>query len=72
MAEHVKQITEALRILRMKQVIDRTGMSRSTIYEKIAEGIFPRQVCLSARSVGFVESEINDWISHRIAQRKAA
>ena len=46
-------------ILRFPLVRARTGLSRSTIYLKVSEGSFPRPISLSARSVGWVESEID-------------
>lgn len=49
-------------ILRRKQVQARTGLSRSTIYEKVRAGSFPKPIHLSERAVGWVESEIEDWI----------
>lgn len=57
----------ALRILRRKQVESRTGLSRSTIYARIAEGLFPRPIDLGGgRAVGWVESEIDAWLQARI------
>ena len=47
----------------MPKVKERTGLSRSTIYAKIAEGTFPRPVSLGARAVGWLESEIDAWIN---------
>lgn len=56
-----------LRILRRKQVESRTGLSRSTIYARIAEGSFPRPIDLGGgRAVGWVESEIDAWLQARI------
>jgi len=46
-------------ILRLPVVRARTGLSRSTIYLKVSEGSFPRPISLGARSVGWVESEID-------------
>lgn len=54
-------------ILKLRTVSARTGLARSTIYAFIAEGHFPRQISLGPRSVGWLESDINDWISSRIA-----
>ena len=51
------------RIIRLKTVLDRTGLTRSTLYRKIAEGTFPRQISISARSVGWRESSIELWIT---------
>lgn len=58
-------------ILRRKQVEARTGLSRSTIYTRIAEGSFPRPIELGGgRAVGWIESEINAWIQARIEQSR--
>ncbi|MBL4858385.1 MAG: AlpA family phage regulatory protein [Erythrobacter sp.] len=51
------------RIIRLKTVLDRTGLSRSTIYRKIAEGTFPSQVKISIHGAGWHESAINRWIA---------
>ena len=57
-----EQMQQALAILRRKQVEARTGLRRSTIYAKIAAGEFPASIRLGARSVGWVESEISEWL----------
>jgi prophage regulatory protein len=60
-------------ILRLPTVKARTGLSRSTIYLRIAEGSFPAPVSLGGRAVGWIETEVNDWLAKRIeASRKAA
>lgn len=51
------------RIIRLKTVLDRTGLSRSTIYRKIAEGTFPSQVKISVHGAGWHELAINRWIA---------
>jgi prophage regulatory protein len=55
------------RILRLPEVITKTGLSRSSIYTHVSEGIFPKQIRLGPRSVGWSECEINEWIAERIA-----
>lgn len=55
-----------LTILKIKEVKNRTTFSRSTLYLKMKEGTFPKQISLGARSVGWLESDINNWISSRI------
>ena len=55
------------RIIRLPEVMARTGLSRSTIYSFIASGNFPKSIKLGARSIGFIETDINDWISSKIA-----
>jgi prophage regulatory protein len=53
-------------ILRRSQVKARTGMSRSSIYNAVKEGTFPRQVKLGLRAVGWVEASIDSWIQSRV------
>ena len=53
-------------ILRRPQVERRTGLSRSTLYQYIKDGQFPKAISLGPRSVGWLESEISDWIAQRI------
>lgn len=60
----------ALSILRLPKVQSRTGLPRSTIYLRISQGTFPLPISLGARSVGWIESEIEDWIGRRIAQSR--
>jgi prophage regulatory protein len=58
------------RILRLPNVIDRVGIGRSSIYAGIAAGTFPKQIQLGARSVGWIESEINYWVAARIRESR--
>lgn len=58
-----------LTILRRKQVEERTGLSRSTIYLRIQEGNFPRPINLGARAVGWLENEIEAWLTARVENR---
>ncbi|HEY5330874.1 MAG TPA: AlpA family transcriptional regulator [Acidobacteriaceae bacterium] len=53
-------------ILRRKQVEQRTGLSRSTIYLRIAQGTFPKAISLGARAVGWVDSEVDAWLSNQV------
>lgn len=60
-------------ILRLPTVKARTGLSRSTIYLRIAEGSFPKPISLGGRAVGWIEAEVNDWLKQQIeASRRAA
>ncbi len=54
-------------ILRLKSVMSRTGLSRSTIYALLKEGKFPKRLRLSLRTVGWLEHEIEAWIAERIS-----
>jgi prophage regulatory protein len=58
------------RIIRLRTVLDRTGLSRSTVYRKIAEGTFPSQVRISVHGAGWRESAINRWIADPVAYRE--
>lgn len=58
------------RIIRLKEVLQRTGLSRSTVYERVAVGGFPKQVRLGGHSVGWVESEVDDWIFKQINSQR--
>lgn len=53
------------RILRMPAVLNRTGLSRSTLYRLISKETFPKQLRLSTLCSGWRESEINHWIANR-------
>ena len=60
------------RIIRLKTVLARTGLSRSTIYRKIAEGTFPPQIRISVNGSGWHESDINRWIADPVAMASEA
>ena len=60
------------KLLRLPQVIERTSLRRSTIYEMMGNGNFPKPVKLNLRSNGWLETEIDDWLESRIAERGAA
>lgn len=57
------------RIIRLKTVLDRTGLSRTTLYRKIAEGTFPRQLPISVHGAGWHESAVNRWIANPATYR---
>ncbi|OTA18448.1 dipicolinate synthase [Xenorhabdus vietnamensis] len=59
-------------LIRLPEVQRRTGYSKAWIYKLISNGEFPKQVKLGSRSIAFVESEIDNWISQRIAESRAA
>jgi prophage regulatory protein len=57
------------RIIRLRTVLNRSGLSRSTVYRKINEGTFPPQVKVSLNGVGWRESELNRWIADPVSYR---
>lgn len=63
-------MSENNKILRLNEVIARTGRSRSSIYADIDRGEFPKPIKLGARAVGWLEKEIEAWISQRVVQSR--
>lgn len=59
-------------LLRLPAVKDRTGLSRSRIYELLEAGQFPKPVKLSGRINAWPDNEVAAWIAARIAEREAA
>lgn len=62
-------MTNKNKILRLPEVIETVGLPKATIYNFMRDGTFPKTINLGANSVGWVEKEIFEWLSHRIAQR---
>jgi len=64
----------AITILRLPTVIIRTGLSRSSIYLRMSEDRFPKPISLGkgGRSVGWIESEIEEWIQQQITSSREA
>lgn len=60
------------RIIRLKTVLDRTGLSRSTIYRKIAEGTFPAQIKVSVSGAGSRKSDVNRWVTDPVSWHTSA
>jgi prophage regulatory protein len=60
---------KSTRLIRLDEVKRRTGFQKSSIYNRVAEGTFPRPVNLGARAVAWVEDEIQEWIDSRISER---
>ena len=65
----VRPMSNPERIIRLKTVLDRTGLSRSTLYRKIAEGTFPSQVPISINGAGWHESAVSHWIANPAGYR---
>jgi len=58
-----------MKLIRLKEVIAQTGLSRSSIYKFMNDGIFPNSVSLGGRSVAWVESEVIEWMEGKISAR---
>lgn len=59
----------AMRLLRIRDVIARTGRTRSRIYDDISKGDFPQPVKIGGQAIAFVEAEVEAWIAAKIAAR---
>ncbi len=58
-----------MNIIRLNDVKKITGLGRTSIYKFIAEGTFPKSVSLGDRAVGWISTEIDEWIAERIRER---
>ena len=65
-----KMPSSAYVILRLRQVSARTGLARSTIYERIKAGEFPAQISLGARAVGWLEADVEAWIAAQVERSR--
>lgn len=59
-------------IWRLPVVMARTGLGRSSVYQKIADGDFPEMIQLGPRAVGWIAEEIEQWIQSRIDASRSA
>jgi prophage regulatory protein len=60
----------AIQILRLPQVRARTGLCRTMIYQLEAEYQFPRRVKIGVRAVGWIEGEVQEWLTQRIERSR--
>jgi prophage regulatory protein len=60
------QIQHTPAILRRPQVQARIGLSRSTLYDRIRAGTFPAPISLGGKAVGWIEAEVDAWLTARI------
>jgi prophage regulatory protein len=59
------------KIMRLPEVIEVTGLSRSTIYLRMTKGSFPLSISLGERAVGWLHTDIAHWLDARVAESKA-
>lgn len=65
----MQPVPPTAQLLRLPAVIERTGLSRSSIYRAIAAGTFPKSVPLGEHAIGFLAADIDRWIAARVAVR---
>jgi len=68
----MEQERQPTALLRLRDVMSRTGLGRSTIYRKMACGEFPPRVQISERCIGWASDEIERWTREKIARRDSA
>jgi prophage regulatory protein len=64
-----KNRSDVMRVLRLAEVIEKTGLARSTIYKYADLGRFPRPISLGGKSVGWIDSEIHEWLQDKQVER---
>lgn len=67
----VQEVAQPLKLIRIRSVIELTGLSKSYIYSLSEKGFFPKSIQLvpGGTSVAWVECEIKEWIDSRIQER---
>jgi len=60
------------KILRMRDVNEYTGLARSSVYRLMSLNLFPQSIKLTSRSVGWLETDIKDWIDNRVSSSHEA
>ena len=58
------------RILRLPDVLDLTGLARSSLYAGMAAGQFPKSIKIGQRAVGWLEADIQNWIETKVLESK--
>ncbi|CAK1701631.1 prophage regulatory protein [Vibrio crassostreae] len=58
-----------MKFLRLKDVMEKTGLSKSAIYSKIKEGEFPASVPIGSRTVAWIDSDVEKWLEWRVLVR---
>ena len=59
-----------MRLIKIKEVIKMTSLSRATIYKYMADDSFPKPVSLGVKSVAWVEDEVENWVMDKIEHRQ--
>jgi prophage regulatory protein len=62
---------QSTRLLRLPQVIDRTGLGKTKLYELQKDGLFPMRIKITAHAVAWLEGEVDTWIAGKVAESRA-
>jgi len=72
--DHVSDASEigagAIRILRLPEVCQVTGLKRAMIYRLQQRKSFPQSVKITDHAVGWIDAEVQAWLEHRVAARE--
>lgn len=60
------------RILRLRDVLEHTGLSRSTVYRRMQEGSFPESIQIGTRCTGWRQSAIDAWLKNPMGYGRSA
>jgi prophage regulatory protein len=71
MESKVSGINKGESLLRLKEVMARTGLSKTRLYGMIKAGTFPANIPIGPRTTAWIESEVQDWIELQIVTAKA-
>lgn len=66
LADYQYERRKAGRLVRLPEVLHRTGLSRSTVYRRLDQGAFPKPYPLGGKIIAWAESEIDQWILDRL------
>ena len=66
----VKFIGVNMRVIRIKEVCQKVGLSRPSVLRKSREGTFPARINVGARAIGFIEEEVEEWLQEQAKKRK--
>lgn len=58
-----------MKFMRLKEVMEMTGLARATVYKYVANNQFPKSIPLGDRAVAWLDSEVEDWMLERLAER---
>ncbi|MGM0429781.1 MAG: helix-turn-helix transcriptional regulator [Pseudomonadota bacterium] len=59
-----------MRVIRLNEVKDKVGLSRSTIYRRIANDGFPKPILLGGRASGWIEGEVDQWLMRCVRESR--
>lgn len=61
-----RELSQRIKIIRMPEVREITGLGTTAIYDRIKAKTFPQKINLGGRAIGFLESDITTWINERV------